>query len=201
MNNRKKIIIITSVIVLLLIAVIYVVNVKPVKTGFNIVVVPSDSKVLMDGKPVGSGNVVAKPGKHSIEVSHKDFSTTKTEGLSIDNQIVTIPIGLNPNTDAGIKWKSDHNSEYLALDGLVSEQFNNESGVMAKTYPIVADLPKDISPIFRIDYGVSKRYPNDPTKIALYVSSDNPADKVAALKYIYVMGYDPSDYEIIFEGL
>lgn len=201
MRNKKITIVIASIITLFLLLAMYVIYNKPVTTGFNIVVVPDDSEVLMDGKVVGSGNTAAKPGKHNIEVRHKDFSPLKTEATSISSMITTVPIGLTPDTTAGKKWKMDHNNEYLALDGLVSEQFNNESEAITKTYPIVADLPKDISPIFRIDYGVSKRYPNNPKKIALYISSDNVADKIAALNYIYIMGYDPSDYEITFEGM
>lgn len=96
---------------------------------------------------------------------------------------------------------SQNKNDTIKNEGEASLKFNKDSQEATKAYPIITDLPQDISPIFRIDYGVSKRYPNDPTKIALYISYDNVADKISALDYIYRMGYDPSDYEIIFESL
>ncbi len=58
----------------------------------------------------------------------------------------------------------------------------------------------DASPFYKIEYGWSKKYPGT-RKQAVYISSDNPTDKFAAIDYIYGQGYDPSDFEIIFMGI
>ncbi|MEI6237119.1 MAG: PEGA domain-containing protein [Candidatus Saccharibacteria bacterium] len=174
---------------------------KPILTGFDIVVVPSNSQIYIDGKGVGSGINEATPGKHSIVVKRKDFATHKSTITASNNKITAIPIGLEPTNDAGNRWKLNNKIEYLRLDGIVSKQFNDENNDGVKAYPITAELPKDKSPFFRIDYGKSKKYPNDSTKIALYISANTPANIQSALGYVYNMGYDPSDYEIIFESL
>lgn len=60
-------------------------------------------------------------------------------------------------------------------------------------------LSVDMSPLYKIEQRQSRKYPNDPNKSAVYISSDKPTDKFAAIKYIYDLGYDPSDFEIVFK--
>lgn len=201
MNNKIKSIIIISAVIFIAIISLYIYSSKKVTTGFNIYTVPTDSKIVLDGKPVSSGNNSTSPGKHTVEVSHENFDLKKQTFDVVNNQIKIVAIGLSPNNSVGKKWQQDHQKDYLELENSADTSFKQDSADVLKKYPIISNLPQDISPIFRIDYGVSKRYPKDPTRVALYISSDNPADKVSALQYIYKMGYDPSDYEIIFEGL
>jgi hypothetical protein len=92
-------------------------------------------------------------------------------------------------------------AETQVENGEASLKFNNDSEAAIEAYPIIAELPIDRTPLFRIDYGVSKKYPKNSKKIALYISSDSPDDQLSAIKYIYEMGYDPSDYEILFKDL
>jgi hypothetical protein len=67
--------------------------------------------------------------------------------------------------------------------------------------PLISKLPLDVSPAFIIDYGASVKYPDDPTKIAIYIFSANPSNKHDAISSIYFLGYDPSDYEIVFKNI
>lgn len=199
--KKKKILVIVSLIIIILIFVFFATLNKKVATGVDITVAPSDGIIIIDNKKAHSGVNSLSTGTHTIEVKRDNFTSSTTDIDVIKNQVVIVPISLNPSNNEGEKIKSEKKTEFLALDGIISQQYTNQGDLVANAYPIIKDLPKDISPIFRIDYGTSKRYPNNPTKIALYISSDNPADKQAGLNYIYLMGYDPSDYEIIFEGL
>jgi len=202
--SKKKILIIILVAAFVMLSGIYVIiriiN-QPITTGVNISAVPSDSEVYIDGKRVGSGINTTKPGTHIIEVRHNNFETKTTQIKSIDNQIILVPIALSANTDAGKTWEKNNQNAYLALQGIGDKQYDNSANALEKAYPIVKKLPLDNSPLFRIDYGVSIKYPNDPTRTALYISSDNPTDKFSAIKNIYDLGFDPSDYEIIFKGI
>jgi hypothetical protein len=201
--NKKRIVIGASIAILifLVFAVTYAMLNRGVGTGVNIVVIPADSKITMDGKVVSSGDNNAKPGNHTIEVSHKDFDVNKKIVEVSNDQVTLVAIGLSPSNSAGEKWVKDNQKAYLELENTANQETQQNSIEIQKTYPIITSLPQDISPLFRIDYGVSKRHPKDKTKIALYISSDTPANKYDAIRYIYSMGYDPSDYEIIFEGL
>jgi len=202
MVMNKKILFIFAPLVFLVVvlAIIFFSN-KSVTTGIDIYSLPPDSQLLLDGKTISSGKNSTTTGKHTIEARHDHFDTLSKKVEVIKNQVLVVPMALSPKDDTGKTWYENHQDDYLSLEATISSQYRLESSKITKMYPIVADLPQDISPLYRIDYGVSKRYPNDPTRIALYISSNTPANKYDAIRYIYLMGYDPSDYEIIFEGL
>ena len=67
--------------------------------------------------------------------------------------------------------------------------------------PITNVLPIDVSPQYKIEYGRSKKYPNDYSKGAIHIRSASTRDKNDAVEMIYDAGYDPSDYELIFEPM
>ena len=202
MMNKKILALVLALIVAVILASIFITTKKDVvvTTGFNILVAPGNSQIYLDGKKIKSGINQTEPGKHSIVVKHNDFTTHKSIVESKLNKIVPLPIGLEPSTAAGVAWKQKNGDEYTKLQAIGDQNFESESKAAVDQYPIISELPKDMSPLFRIDYGISKKYPSSE-KIALYVSSRNPVEKQNALSYIYGMGYDPSDYEIIFEGL
>lgn len=201
MNMKTKSIIIILIAISLIIITSFLYLNKNVTTGVNIVIVPADSKILLDGKVVPSGKNSAKPGKHTIEVKRENFDSNKQTVDVLSGQIKLVKVGLSSNNSNGKKWQEEHQKEYLELENIGDSNIQQNSATILKKYPLIANLPQDMSPLFRIDYGISKKYPDDQTKIAIYISSNNPTDKFAAIKKIYNMGYDPSDYEIIFESL
>lgn len=197
--NKKIILAALTFIAIFLIAVsFYVYSNKKVTTGVNIVVVPADSKIILDGKTVSSGNNSTKPGKHTIEVMHDNFNNDKKTVSVSDNQVKLVAISLSSSNSDGKKWQDSHQSEYLELEATTYRETQQKRTNLANRYPLIKSLPKDLSPAYRIDYGISKKYPDDQDRIAIYVRYDNPTNKFAAIKTIYDLGYDPSDYEIIF---
>jgi len=62
-------------------------------------------------------------------------------------------------------------------------------------------FPIDVSPQYKILYGRSLKYPNDLSKGAIYIYSSSVQNKHDALQMIYDIGYDPSDYEIVFKEI
>lgn len=113
----------------------------------------------------------------------------------------------NVESESGKKLKSytyTFKTAYVPFSELptsVQKESVAKTDAYENTYPITKNLPLDISPEYRIDYGTSIKYPNDPSKIALYISANSSLNKHAALQAIYLFGYDPSDYEIIFQPL
>lgn len=91
--------------------------------------------------------------------------------------------------------------KYNQLPASTQKTSIDQTDAYEKTYPITNNLPLDISPEYKIEFGSSVKYPNDPSKIALYISSNSNKNTHAALQAIYLFGYDPSDYEIIFQPL
>ena len=204
MNNRKIIIIILttfSVIYLLFVLISLINKFDTVTTGLDINVVPSDSEIYIDNNKVGSGINETSPGNHTVLVKRHNFNDNESTVTVIKNEVDLVIVGLTPNNDAGKLWQQNNLDQYHNLEGMADEKFNNDSQSAIAQYPILSELPKDKSPLYRIDYGVSKKFPNDKKKIAIYISSNSLSNKLSALNYIYEMRYDPSDYEIIFQEL
>jgi hypothetical protein len=102
---------------------------------------------------------------------------------------------------AGDQYRLTHQQEFIDVEGVASAESETNSKNIATNNPIISQLPIDATPNYRVDYGVSKKYPNDPSKIALYISADSDFYRHVALSAIYLAGYDPSDYEIIFQPM
>lgn len=203
MSKKNLTIIIATLAIIFIVLVLTLIlnKPKPVTTGINILVVPSDSEIFIDSKKASTGINAATPGKHSVEARHTNFYTQQTFVTVSDGQISFLPIELPPSNGAGQEWVQANSKAFLDLEGLGSKASEKQGEALSKTYPIITNLPIDSTPDYRIDYGVSEKYPNDAKKIAIYISFNTPSDKISALQNIYNLGFDPSDYEIIFEGL
>lgn len=203
MTNLKKIILVISILIfILLIFAVYNISSNMGKVEMDINVAPQDSKLLLDQTSyVNSGKNKITPGDHVIKATRAGFSS-KTQKFTIHEEGSNlILVSLAPSDREGETYLNNHQNEFVRIGDLGELESSNAREGMIKRYPLTSRLPIDISPLFIINYGGSKKYPNDPTKIAIYISVASPKDKQLALSTIYDKGYDPSDYEIIFESL
>lgn len=198
MTNRKKIILLISTITLILFVLLvclYLSNIG--KTSVNISVAPIDSKLLLDQKTsIKSGENIITLGTHTIQVSRDGFSR-KTVRFVVENGNTNIvPIALIPNTSAGNTYLVNHSSDFIKIGDLQIPQTDAVNQELKNQYPLITKLPMEKSRHYIITY----EYPNDTTGLVIYISTASPADKRSALSAIYEAGYDPSDYEIVFEA-
>lgn len=203
MSNKTKIVIISiTIIFVAFVLLFFTLNRNNGKYLVDVVVIPKDAKITLDkNQTIGNGENYITAGKHSISATRQGFES--------DSQIFIVDktndnkawLVLNSNSDVGKEYIKSHQEEFTGMEKLADERYEADSQKLLDKYPIINNLPKDMLPLYRIDYGASIKYPGDQTKIALIISYDNPTDKSAAIKSIYEMGYDPSDYEIIFKGI
>lgn len=206
MINRKRTTLLTLVVVsVILLFIAYSIFVSIRNTGKSVVVVsvaPKDAKLLLDQtKYIKSGNDRIAPGNHVIKASRVGFVTEEQHFIVSKDVSNVVLVALTPNSNVGTTYLNNHQNEFIKIGDLGEQQNNRITAVIIKQYPIVNHLPADLSPLFTINYGKSKKYPNDPTKIAIYISAANPANRQSALLYFFSMGYDPSNYEIVFQNL
>jgi hypothetical protein len=204
--NRHKIIIISSLtltIAVLIFSSVTLVNYlnQVGKERINIIVAPSDAVLSLDSKPIKAGELYIEPGKHQLVVRRDNFNQKTVAVNTVKNKVVEVPVWLTPKDIVGENVVKKQQDAFLKVSGTASRQFYEGEEIMTKNNPIIQQLPVVVSPIFRIDYGISKKYPNDPSKIALYISANSALTRQNALYSIYTMRYDPSDYEIIFQPL
>ncbi len=204
MNKRKIVIILIVVFTLLILitSVFIFLKIKEqngIKVSIN--VAPIDSNIIIDDKKNGINGInYLSAGKHKVIFKRSGFSNQEQNITVGANNNKTILMTLVPNNSEGTNYYNSHKDDFMEIESLGSQQFLETGKIISQNYPLVNELPIDAN-IFRIDYGASKKYPNEPTKTAIYISSSNPTDKFAAIKNIYEMGYDPSDYEIIFKDI
>ena len=205
--NKKRIVIISSLTVFMAIIVFYsFITIGRVgKMEVNIVVAPNDSEIKIDNIKVNVGKNYLSAGEHKIIVERKHFLKVESSFSISESDTYVPPIALKPVDSEGLAIEKLNQKYYIEADNLFSEKYIKETNKLEKKYPILKKLPRDYSPNLRIDYGVSKKYPNDESKIALYISTKSGSNSAiyrqTALDIIYRMGYDPSDYEIIFQTL
>ena len=86
------------------------------------------------------------------------------------------------------------------MESISSQNSDQIAAQIVKKTPVVSSLPySDEKTGFSIDYGQSKRYPNDPTSVAILITLDGgETAKAGALDWIRFTGYDPSKLEIIY---
>lgn len=205
MVKNKKIIILILVLIVVTVSVAVVValiNKGSNKIETTVYVTPSDAKIVLDkSTSISNGKNYISAGNHTISASRSGFTSKKLDFIVQKNSVNIFTMILDTNSSVGTQYLNDHKDEITKLEAIGSQQYTSNSNLIGENYPFIKDLPIDISPLYRIDYGTSKKYPNDPTKIAIYVSAASPKDKQLALSTIYDKAYDPSDYEIIFESL
>lgn len=177
---------------------VIVVAVRPA-ANFDLRVAPSTAKILLDSKRVSPGVRYLKPGSHSIKVSLDGFSS-KTIAFTTKQgeKPRQATILLESNSTTGDTYLTNNPDQAKLLEDLGGTLFSSNSQAITKLYPILSLLPYSGNG-FEVNYGASKAHPNDPHKIALYVSAPNPNKYPDALRWLRLQGYEPTKFELIYQ--
>ena len=167
--------------------------------SITIQVAPADSQVILDGKNVGVGTWRIKSGNHSLSFSRDGF-TPVTNGIGVSkNQDYYAGVALVPTDPEFANWYADHPEDQKLAESISSQSFDFVNSQPSPIDALVEELPYiNLLPYFRIDFGISKKYPNDPTKSAIYIRFSTNESKKVALDWIRGRGVDPSSLEIIY---
>lgn len=161
--------------------------------------VPYDMELRLDGKqvPAYGGPVRMAPGSHEFVAKRNGFGerTIKFDIKAGENK--DMQVYLYPNSAEGEKWLKENPEQATKLEGETGKQLREQSSQRTIKYPILEQLPV-IDPTFRIDYGVSKKNPDDPSSVALYIQALDQEGRNNAIDWIRYNGYKPEDYEIIY---
>lgn len=168
------------------------------KIPVNIIAVPSDMTLTLDGKTISPGERYLPPGTYTVKGSKDGFTdfTTQVIITSGDKKKST-SILLNPATGAAIDWAKAHKDEYLEAEGQAGSEARDEGEAFRDKNPIVNLLPyKNL--LYTIGY---RSDPDDPSgnSIILEIDADEPYRK-SAIYQIYQWGYDPTDFKINFKN-
>ena len=162
--------------------------------------VPNDPNVTIDNQKVNSsGKVAVKPGQHTVVAKRNGFEDKSVSVTVKTGETQTVTLLMTPNGDAGYQWLRDHPDAAVEYEAQQSQQYIQNSTDTTNKNPLISYLP-EIRPTWRIDYGKSKAHPNDPTAVAIIITYGGAdIDKQNALQWIKDQGFNPDNYEIIFQ--
>jgi hypothetical protein len=197
--NWLKLLMILAILVTIgLIIYVVVLSVQHARMGKIVInVIPKDSIVLVDGK-TSKKTVYVKPGTHVVEAT-KDGFAPSTVSVSVNKQEVrNVYLLPTPVSAEAKQWLEDHPEIQRQREEFASANVSFLQKTIQSNYPIISYLPYETNNI-KVNYGISLKYPNDPTKIAVYITS-KPEDREVALDWIRAKGTDPSKLEIIYKN-
>jgi hypothetical protein len=113
-------------------------------------------------------------------------------------QDTTVTVTLTPSNEEGAEWLKTHPKEALKRESIGGTSYNSDSEQALKKTPLISSLPF-IDQLYRVDYGLSKKTPDDPTATAIYIKYYTEEGKTQALDWIRFKGYNPSSLEIIYQ--
>jgi hypothetical protein len=202
-NLKKTLYLVGAALIVALIGYIFYLGLQPKDKTATLDIqsaVPTDINVTVDGTKVKStGKVAVKPGTHTVAAKRSGFAD-KIQQVDVANgQTKTIRLLLTPNSQEGYDWARAHPDQFLEYEAQAGQTFDQNSKNITQKYPLIAYLP-EIHPTWRVDYGQSQAHPNDPNSIAIIVTYGGAdIDKQNALQWIKDQGFNPADYEIIFQ--
>jgi hypothetical protein len=202
MNTYKRLGMVFLAIVMLLLlffVLTFVTKSRTIETGVQFFVSPSDAVVKINGVTYDRSNtpvIPLTPGSYSAEVIRVDFQL-KTVSFEVkDTEIAEVPVLLSPLNDTARQFlESEH--ERTAKEMVSYRLSVITSQKVSENTPITKRLPVNNSE-FRIDYGVSQKSSDDPTKVAIYITTDLENQRTLALDWIRKQGFNPDELEIYY---
>ena len=91
------------------------------------------------------------------------------------------------------------NQAALKGEALAGVQQQQQSSVSTAQFPILNQLPVTTD-IYKIGSGFSPTHKGNASYFAIYIYADTAVGKASALRWMTDNGYQPSDYEIIYQG-
>lgn len=209
LKNKKVLVIVVSAIVLSLLVVGLATLERQLSRGVKveIIVVPTDSSLTIDGEPASPGIVSLSPGKHTLKASREFFGDAveeiDTETLDAEQPIYLV---LDSNTPEAEQYMTDNPDQQMLRENAFGQEFSNTSQSILERYPITTQLPYTTID-YRIDYEVTE---NKDVKfvVTLYPVATEPGSdmykqqlndfKQNALSYLSSRGVDTATTDISF---
>lgn len=202
--NKKRLFLIIFIPTLLFIAIIIaaILNFISPKSYISLSVAPENVVITVDNKQkINAKNgdtITVSPGSHAILISQDNFDSYTAKISLSQNETKNILAALNPKNDSARQLLNNSNSNKI-----VQESYNQTSKqqkeILSKNYPLINKLP-----VYTRSYVISacesQKYPGDSTKIAICITTTTDEAKPYALKKIQSLGFNPTDYEIIWKN-
>lgn len=195
-------------IILIAIAAAIIINHQSKTATIDILVAPTDSTILLNGRPYQNGEYDIRPGEYKIEIKKDGFETKTIDfNLTKDGFKRIYTYLLPENKSFSYYDSSEHSNDFYTLEQIA--KFDNDQKLKdyitsrEKRLSIISILPlvfsqytnhyKDYTE-YAVDLNASVE--NCPKILCLKIVDVNGNNEQNALNLIKEKGYNPDDYEI-----
>ena len=201
-KNQKLLIIISSIILFFIIVFISIFYYSSLAT-LDLLVAPTSATVKINDKEYQNGQHKLSAGTYEVKISKEAFKT-KTFKINLKAGETTNLHTYLDQTDGKDTWYLNHNDDDLIRTQIGDEEATKQAEKYEKKYPIVKVLPLNYANYdeeynyteFIIDGG---KYDECKKEFCLKITDSTGGNEENAKRFIQENGYDPNDYEIIYE--
>jgi hypothetical protein len=178
------------------------------KVPVNIVVLPDDSDLKIDGAKAKPGKIYLTPGTHHLEARRNDFDpaskTIDTHDIPPGDTVYLLP---GANSQPAKDYLLQHPDIQRLREAVGGIEAEKARAALLKKYPVIGDLPHETLH-FKIDYSLDSNQAlsftittyaiiNGPSDYASYLSQTKDY-RQEALNYLKDKGVDTTKYDISY---
>lgn len=168
------------------------------KIPIEIVALPEDTTVEIDGDIYKDGKIYVKPGKYTIYGHRGGFDSIRYNINIVDeNQKVFVLLGPSDASTEAQEWYEKNADKYTQAELDAGEQETSDSKTLLEKNPIINKLPIS-NYLYSIGYKID---PSDETESTIIITVNSSEQyRSAAIRKLNSLGYDIGDYKIIFDN-
>lgn len=164
------------------------------KIPLIIAAVPSDAKIIVDGKQLGDGTYWLPAGTYDLKAEKQGFdSQNKSIIVTPEKKNNVVAVSLVPKSEEAKKWADEHQRDYQNNEQFGAIAAREDGQYFSNKNPITQKLPFN-DPYFTIGYTL-----NDNQSITITVATPSPRYRFYAVEKIREWGYDPTDFRVVFK--
>lgn len=196
-NRRRLISAIAGLAALFVVALLWVGSTRIGRIEVQVVSVPPDARIYVDGKRMLFDTFFVEPGVVTIRAEKEGFKTTEKKvdfTRSTSETENRVPIFLSAESEEAIAWSQNNQALYQEAEGIAGAIAQQDGEAFRNANPIINLLPyADFT--YRIDYGISAA---NVDRASIKVTALGRKAQALAIAKIREWGYEPSDLEIVF---
>ncbi len=196
---RKNLLILAIVILFMAVLAFSAYNIwynNTYSATISLVYAPASAAVTIDGKTTVSNKIQVKPGPHTVIIKKDGFAPNTSNITASKGQTTTVAVALRPSSAATANWYTNNPADQKINEAVGATNSAAASNQLQTSFPVASVLPLT-GPTYEIDYGAS---PDKSGQFAMFITYYSNTGKQDALNALTSLGYNPSNYEIIYKS-
>lgn len=195
-NRYKKLILVGVALIVIIVAgyLAYLNYSRLGKIAVSVYAVPTDMRIeIAEGQVIEPGTTYLEPGAYRVKATREGFESYQGNLIVAEDNNPTLDLALLPESEEAKRFVQENQQLYLENEARGGELARQQGQVFEERNPITKLLPFH-DPYYSIGYLSS-----DNTTIKITISTPSPLYRYYATEKIRELGYDPTDFEIIYK--